>query len=199
MAALVVGMQPLLTAVLARMWMDERITTRQTMGLFLGLFGVTLVLLFRQTQGAVLEITLTGLLFSLAAVAGISFGALYQKRFCSNAGLLAGTFYQYVATGMVTGLIAFLFETREVQWTGSLIFALAWLVIVLSLAAILLLMFMIRQGQATTVASYFYLTPPVTALLSWMLFGEELGVTALIGLIVACLGVYLARPVAVTQ
>ena len=196
MAALIVGMQPLLTALFSRYWFGERLQVRQIAGLLIGMAGVVLVLAFRQPQNEIADITLASLFCTLIALIGISFGTLYQKRYCGQTSLLAGTFYQYVATTIVLGILALMFETNEIDWTMPLLLSLIWLIVVLSLAAVLLLMLMIREGQATTVASYFYLTPPVTVLLAWLLFDEQLGLTAIAGLAVASLGVYLARPTA---
>ena len=74
---------------------------------------------------------------------------------------------------------ALAFETLQVQWTGEFLFALAWLVFVLSFGAIWLLYFLIRRQAATRVVSLFYLTPPVTALMAWLLFDERLAPLAL--------------------
>ncbi len=193
LTALIVGLQPILTAILAWLWWSEQLTFRQITGLILGLFGVTLVLMFRQTGQFNLELTANGLVFTLLAVFGISVGTLYQKKYCGDVNLIAGTFYQYLGTTAAMAMLAFAFETRVVEWTLTLILALAWLIIVLSIAAVLLLMLMIREGKATTVAVYFYLTPPLTTLLSWILFDERPGIVALIGIGVASAGVYLAR------
>jgi drug/metabolite transporter (DMT)-like permease len=94
---------------------------------------------------------------------------------------------------VVTGLLAWLTETRPVEWTASFVFALAWLVLVLSLGAVSLLNVLISRGSAVNVASLFYLTPPATALIAWALFGETLGGLALLGMGLAVFGVWLAR------
>jgi drug/metabolite transporter (DMT)-like permease len=88
-------------------------------------------------------------------------------------------------------LLAFAFETREVEWSPHFIFALGWLVVVLSLGAISLLMALIRRGVASKVASLFYLTPPITAVMGYLMFGEQLGLAELVGMGVAAAGVYL--------
>ncbi|MCB1755211.1 MAG: DMT family transporter [Gammaproteobacteria bacterium] len=192
-ASLIVGLQPILTAVLAWFWLSERLVARQIIGLILGLAGVAMVLAFRQSSQLSLEFGSAELIFTLFAVASISVGTLYQKRFCGQVSLLAGTFYQYAGATVILTVMAFIFETRVVEWNLQLVLALAWLVVVLSLAAVLLLMLMIREGQASTIASYFYLTPPVTAIIAWLLFDERLGIFAIAGILVASTGVYLAR------
>jgi len=188
--ALIVGMQPLLTAMLAAVWLSEHVRLQQGIGLALGLVGIVLVIGVPQDSSG---ITGAGIVLAVCSLVGICVGALYQKRFCSNTSLLAGTFYQYAASSVLLAVMAFTLETREITWTPTLALALVWLVLVLSLAAILLLMLMIREGQATTVASYFYLTPPVTAIMAWLLFDETLSALAIAGMVTASAGVYLAR------
>ncbi|WP_379909714.1 DMT family transporter [Marinobacterium aestuariivivens] len=193
-ASLLVGLQPLLTAVLAWAWLGNRLQGRQWAGLLLGLAGVALVLLSGDRAGA-MSLRWPALLATLLALAGISLGTLYQKRFGQGADLLSGSFYQYLATAMLMGLLSFGFETQQVDWQPQLIMALVWLVFGLSVSAILLLMLMIREGEAARVASYFYLVPPVTALEAWWLFDERLAPAALGGIVVAVIGVYLViRP-----
>ena len=127
----------------------------------------------------------------MIALVGITLGTLYQKRFCAGVNLLTGTFYQFLATALVMTSLAFLFETRQVQWEPAFVVAMVWLVLGLSVGAVLLLMRMIREGEAAKVASFFYLTPPVTALFAWILFDEVLTLWAIGGIIVTAAGVYL--------
>ena len=106
--------------------------------------------------------------------------------------LVTGTFIQYLGASLLLGMAALLFETREIQWNPVFVLALLWLIFGLSIAAILLLMTMIRRGEASRVASLFYLVPPVTAIEAWILFGERLGILALIGIAFAVAGVAFA-------
>jgi drug/metabolite transporter (DMT)-like permease len=92
---------------------------------------------------------------------------------------------------VVIAPFAFLFETREIRWSGELVFAIGWLAAALSLGAIFLLLYLIRHGGATRVASLFYLVPPTTALLAWPLFGETYGLAAAGGMGLAMLAVWL--------
>ena len=85
------------------------------------------------------------------------------------------------------------FEGFHIHFTGQFVFALGWLVLVLSLGAISLLNYLIRHGSAVNVASLFYLVPPVTALIAWALFDETLSLISLSGLVVAVIGVALVR------
>jgi len=188
-AALVVGLQPLLTAVGAGVFLGEKVKPRQWLGLVLGLVGVVLVL------GDKLNIDgggLDGIAFAVAALFGITAGTLYQKRHGDAMDLRSGSAIQYAVAGVPMLVLAWIFESGEVQWSGELVFALAWLVLVLSLGAISLLYILIRRGAASKVASLFYLTPPVVAVFAWVLFDETLVPMAMVGMGVVVVGVALA-------
>jgi drug/metabolite transporter (DMT)-like permease len=191
LAALIVGLQPLLTAVLGQVMLGERVSPRQWLGLLLGLTGVGLVLgepLLR--AGGVVAPT-PAIAAALIALLGGTFGTLYQRRFCRNLPLLSGTATQFLAAGALMLLVAPLTETMEVRWTPAFTFALAWLVLVMSCGAVVLLMVLIRRTTAARVASLFYLVPPATAVEAYLLFGERLGPLALLGMLAAVLGVAL--------
>lgn len=186
--ALVVGMQPLLTAVGAGWLLGEKVVGRQWAGLGLGLVGVALVV-----SGKFGEAVALGpmLLPALVALLGITIGTLYQKRFCASFDLRTGSVIQFVPTAIVTALAVAVFEDFRIEWTGDFIFALGWLVLVLSIGAISLLNLLIRSGSAVNVASLFYLTPLSTALIAFAVFGEKLTLTAGLGMLIAVSGVYL--------
>ncbi len=189
--ALLVGMQPLLTATGAGFLLGEKVSRRQWGGLALGFVGVVLVV-----SGKFGEADLGTMLWpALVALLGITGGTLYQKRFCPKFDLRSGSVIQFVPTALLTGLVVFASDGYQVEWHGDFIFALGWLVLVLSIGAISLLNLLIRSGSAVNVASLFYLTPPTTALIAWAVFGEKLTLTAAVGMALAVGGVYLvARP-----
>ncbi len=195
--SILVGLQPVLTAVLAWGLWGQRLQSRQWLGLLLGLAGVMLVLGTGLQPGR-FELRPEAVLAALVALVGISVGTLYQKRFGAGTDLLTGSFYQYLSTALMMALLTFSLETQQIVWHPELIGALLWLVFGLSVSAILLLMLMIREGEVSRVASYFYLVPPVTALEAWWLFDEQLSLLALGGMLLAVVGVYLVlrtRPV----
>ena len=185
--ALVVGMQPLLTALGAGSLLGEKVSARQWGGLALGLLGVGLVVSGKLGDGALGPM----LIPALVALLGITAGTLYQKRFCAKFDLRTGSIIQFVPTALLTALAVAAFEDYRIEWTGQFIFALGWLVLVLSIGAISLLNLLIRSGSAVNVASLFYLTPPTTALIAWAVFGEQLTLTAGVGMLLAVSGVYL--------
>ncbi len=193
--ALIAGLQPILTAVFANLFLHEKLNGRQWAGMVLGLGGVVMVVLSKFTLG---EFNAPALGCAGIALLGITFGTLYQKRFCSHMDLRTGGVIQFSATGLVMLLLAMLLETRQVQWTGQFIFALFWLAVVLSIGAISLLYLMIRRGAASRVASLFFLTPSVTAVMAFALFDESLSWLAVAGLLVTAAGVALVMRAART-
>jgi drug/metabolite transporter (DMT)-like permease len=186
--ALIAGLQPLFTALISRSLFQERLRFSQWLGIVAGLIGVLLVVASKYVDG---EVKLLALVAATIAMMGITFGTLYQKRFCQNMDIRTGGVIQFGATGIVVFALSFLFETRIVEWTPQFIFSLFWLAIVLSLGAISLLYLLIRQGAATKVTSLFFLTPAVTAIMAYLLFNESLSVLAIVGLGVSACGVAL--------
>ncbi|OWQ93214.1 EamA family transporter [Roseateles aquatilis] len=192
--ALVVGLQPLVTALGARAFLGERIGRMQWVGLALGFVGVGLVVAQKVATVAGAAV-LTMLVPAVIALLGITAGTLYQKKFCPSFDLRTGSIIQFVPTLIATVAVAAMTETLQVRWTGHFVFALAWLVLVLSIGAVSLLNLLIRRGSAVNVASLFYLTPPTTALIAWALFGETLTGLSMVGMALAAVGVWLARRV----
>jgi drug/metabolite transporter (DMT)-like permease len=188
-ASLVVGVQPLLTAIGAGYFLGARIIARQWLGLLLGLVGVALVL--SNKLGA--EFGAQALLPAVFALLGITAGTLYQKKFCPVFDWRSGAVAQFLPTTVLTGVAALLTENFQIDWSGELFFALGWLVLVLSIGAVSLLNWLIRHSNAVNVASLFYLVPPCTALFAWALFGNTLSGLALGGMALTVWGVYLAR------
>jgi drug/metabolite transporter (DMT)-like permease len=189
LASLVVGLQPLLTAFIAGWVLKETIVKRQWFGLVLGLVGIALVLSGRIKSG----FSLDGIELTLLALVGITVGTLYQKKFCSGLDWRTGAVVQFIPAAIATTIVASFTESFTVNLTPSFIFALAWLVLVLSIGAISLLNYLIRHGTSVNVASLFYLVPASTVVIAWLLFGETLSLMALIGMVLTIAGVYLAR------
>jgi drug/metabolite transporter (DMT)-like permease len=187
-AALVVNLQPVLTAAFAGL-IGERLGRRQVAGLLLGFSGVALVVSNRLTTEGLSVLTL-GL--TVMALLAITAGTLYQKRFCPQFDLRTGQVVQFVASVAVTLPFALAFESFRFDWTPQLVGSLAWSVLVLTGGGISLLFLMLRRGAAAQVTSYFYLVPALTALMAFAMFGESLGVVAIAGMVVTVLGVALA-------
>jgi drug/metabolite transporter (DMT)-like permease len=190
LSALIVGMQPILTA-FAASFVGESVKPRQWIGLVLGLCGVGLVVASK--------ISLTGLSWaslgcSVMALLSITAGALYQKRFCPHFDLRTGTIVQFAASAVVVLPFAMVFEhfdlsLARVQWTPQFVGALSWSVLALSIGAIFLLFTLMRHSAATSVTSLMYMTPPTTAVMAWLIFGEKFSLIGALGMVVAVIGV----------
>lgn len=187
--SLLVGLQPLLTATIVGALLGERVLLRQWAGLMLGLGGLITVLSVRLDAG----FGWAGLFPALVALLAITFGTLYQKRFCPHFDWRSGAAIQFGAAWLLTLPVVWLTEDFQVRWTGEFIFALSWLVGVLSVGAIGLLNHLIRSGTSVHVASLFYLVPPSTSIIAWLMFGESLTLIQLVGLAISVTGVALVR------
>jgi drug/metabolite transporter (DMT)-like permease len=190
LSALIVGLQPVLTAIAAPL-IGERVRPRQWLGLALGLSGVALVV-YAKISLAGLSLAAIGC--SVFALLSITVGTMYQKRFCPHFDLRTGTVIQFSAAVAVLVLPAIWFEhfdlsLSSVEWTPSFTGALLWSVFALSIGAIFMLFKLIRRKDATEVTSLLYLTPPTTAIMAWLLFGETLSIAGLLGMAVAVTGV----------
>jgi drug/metabolite transporter (DMT)-like permease len=192
LSALIVGMQPILTAFAAPL-VGESVRGRQWIGLIFGLCGVGLVV--------VNKITLIGLSWQsialcLFALVSITVGTLYQKRYCASFDLRTGTIIQFAASFVVVLPFAIAFEhlnpaLETVQWTPRFVGALLWSILALSIGAIFLLFALIRKSAATQVTSLLYLTPPTTAVMAWAMFGEAFSIVGMMGMLLAVIGVAL--------
>ncbi|PLX38497.1 MAG: hypothetical protein C0606_09875 [Hyphomicrobiales bacterium] len=187
-AALIVGLQPLLTAFAAGPVLGEKIGAKEWIGLAIGLVGVSLVLA-PKLNVADAGISVGTIVPVLIGTVSITLGTLYQKRFATGIDLRTGAVLQYVGGVSVVGIGALIFENFEITWTTEFIIALAWLVLVLSIGAITLLMMLIRKGAVSRVASLFYLVPVLTALVAWGLFGETLNWIQIAGMAVTTVAV----------
>ena len=187
-AALIVGLQPLLTA----LWLSSTgsvhaASAREWIGLVLGLAGVVLVVWQKLGLG---EAPLPTVVLAVLALLSMTAGTLYQKRFVQAVDVRTASVVQMLAAFAVTLPLA-LIETEAMRWQLSLLAAMAWSVLALSLGASSLLFMLVQRGAATRVTSLLYLVPPCTALLAWALFGEALTATVLAGMALTAFGVWL--------
>ncbi|MFC5387214.1 DMT family transporter [Aquamicrobium segne] len=191
LTALLAGLQPLIIAVMAGQLLGEKILRRHWLGLAIGLTGVTIVLWpTLGISGSGINMATLGA--AICAVFAMSIGTIWQKRHGVSGNLLTGTFWQYIGAAAVTVPCALLFETRTIIINGELVFALVWLVLVLSVGAVFLLMILIRDGEMSKVGSLFYLVPAATALMAWALFRENLTLMQMAGMAITTAGVGLA-------
>lgn len=189
LSALIPGLQPILTSTLANRWLGERVTPLQWGGLFLGLGGVLLILHGRPITGD----AGWGWLASAISLLAITFGTLYQKRFCSHLDWRSGSFIQQTSALVMLGVAAWLFESRAIDWTLEFVLAVSWLAVVLSIGTVGLLYWLLRRQASSQVASLFYLVPAVTALMAYLLFGERLDAVAIAGMLACAAAVLLVN------
>ncbi|MYM86535.1 EamA family transporter [Rugamonas sp. FT82W] len=190
LSALIVGMQPILTAFAAPL-IGEKVLPRQWLGLLFGFAGVGLVVAAKIRLAG---LSLDAILLCLLALLSITAGTLYQKRHCPQFDLRTGTVIQFAASLVVVLPLAVFFEGlgpdfAAVQWTPRFIGALLWSVMGLSIGAIFLLFALIRRSDATQVTSLMYLTPPTTAVMAWLMFGEAFNALGIAGMALAVTGV----------
>ena len=190
-SAMIVGLQPILVAILAWPLLGERVQKWQWLGLIVGAAGLVLVLLPKfEFDGP--GINFINIFVCVFAMLGQTGGTIYQKKFATSVPLRTGTLWQYVGALIPSFLYALSFETFTFEWNGDLVFAMAWLVLVLSIAAVFLLMLLIRDGSVSKVSSLFYLVPASTAIIAYFLFGETLNALQLVGMVLCAIGVRVA-------
>ncbi len=192
--AIIIGVQPILTMALASLYIGEHLDFRKLAGLIIGFAGISVVVFgkYGVTLGLNGGLDLLDLGRCLVSLMSIAIGVFYQKKFCNQSQLLPGTLMQYVAGSLATAFFALLFaETWTIDWTPSFALALSWQVLGLSLGAVMLLMYIIKNGEAGRVSSMFYLVPPLVVVEAHFLFGETLGLISIIGMLICVVGVYL--------
>lgn len=185
-SALIIGIQPLLVALLVGPLLGESLNRQQWAGFVLGLGGLVLVLFKTFEIG---RLPIDGLVANIIALLALVAGQLYQKRFVPAVDIRAGTLIQFSAALVFSFIHAQVSETGEVIWHPDFLFALAWLCIVLSLGAMSLLWYLIRHGAASRTASLFYLVPVGTAILGYLIFDEVLTLIQILGIALTAAGV----------
>ena len=186
-AAVVTSLQPVLVSIFAVRILGEKLLPRQLVGLLLGLVGVFLVL------GPTLDsqIPAIAIVAIIVALIGSTTATLLQKKIGSDIPLVAGTAYQYLFSGAVLGAVAIGSGNLDLTWNLKFTAAFIWLVLVLSVGAILLLLWLLNSGSAASVSSLFYLVPPATAIEAFFLFGEKVNTQGFLGIGITALGVWL--------
>lgn len=191
--AIIIGVQPILTMMLASLYIGEHLDFRKLAGLLIGFIGIGIVITGKYgiTLGLSGGLDLFDLGMCLVSLMSMAFGVFYQKKFCDQSQLLPGTLMQYVAGALATAFFALLFsETWAIDWTRTFAIALTWQVLGLSIGAVMLLMYIIKHGEAGRLSSMFYLVPPLVVIEAHYLFGETLGAVSIGGMLLCVFGVY---------
>jgi drug/metabolite transporter (DMT)-like permease len=186
-AAVVTSLQPVLVSLIAVKVLGEQLRIRQVAGLLIGLVGVVMVL----GPSIDAQIPLAAIIAILVALFGSTTATLLQKKLGADIPLISGTAYQYLFSGCVLGVIALATQETSITWSLRFTAAFVWLVLVLSVGAILLLLWLLNSGSAAKVSSLFYLVPPATAIEAFFLFGEKVNTQGFLGIGITALGVWL--------
>lgn len=189
-SALIIALQPILVAVFASCLLGEKLTRRQWIGLAMGLLGVTFVV-WHKIDPSTLQFFGVGM--SVIGLLGVTFGNIYQKRFCANMSLFPGGAIQSITSALILLPLAMAFESMEVIWDVQFVIALGYMAVGVSIGALSLLYIMIRRGDVSRVASVFYLVPVSAAITSYLLYGETFDAPVIAGVLVVAVGVYLVN------
>lgn len=197
LCALILSLQPILTTLLSSLFLGEEITRRKTVGFLAGFVGVAIVILEGNPNQHTLQFSSyppaetdsVAIALCLTALLAISIATIVQKRHCNEIKPIPGVCIQYTAAAIFMLPFALALETQQIDWNLSFVLSLGWLVIFVSIGAMLLLMTLIKKGEAGSVANLFYLVTPLVAVEAWILFDETITLVALGGMLLCMVGV----------
>ena len=188
LSALIVGLQPVLTNILSGPILKEKVTFTQWMGILLGFTGTVLVIGLDIGK----SIPVLGIIASIVALIGATTATIWQKKFTNKLSLSVNNFYQALAAAIFLFLASLMFEISYINFTTSFILSMSWQIVMVSFGAFTILMYLIKIGSASKTSNLFFLVPPTTAVMAWLVLGEELYRNDLMGLIIASIGVFVA-------
>tara|TARA_B100001121_G_C18581868_1_gene570157 strand:- start:109 stop:957 length:849 start_codon:yes stop_codon:yes gene_type:complete len=188
LSALIVGLQPILTNILSGPFLKERVTLIQWIGIFFGFVGTIMVIGYDIGE----TIPILGVISSGVALLGATTATIWQKKFTNNITLSVNNFYQAFAASIFLVFISMLFEIPFINFDNRFILSMGWQIIMVSFGAYAILMYLIKKGTASKTSNLFFLVPPVTAIMAWMVLDEELYTIDIIGLLICAFGVYIA-------
>ena len=188
LSALIVGLQPVLTNILSGPILKERVTSTQWIGIILGLIGTVFVIGLDIGK----SIPVLGIIASIVALIGATTATIWQKKFTNNLSLSTNNFYQALAAAIFLFFVSLFFEVSYINFTTPFILSMGWQIIMVSFGAFTILMYLIKIGSASKTSNLFFLVPPTTAVMAWLVLNEELLRNDIIGLIITAIGVYMA-------
>ena len=188
LSALIVGLQPVLTNILSGPILKEKVTFTQWMGILLGFTGTVLVIGLDIGK----SIPVLGIIASIVALIGATTATIWQKKFTNKLSLSVNNFYQAIAAAIFLFLASLMFEISYINFTTSFILSMSWQIVMVSFGAFTILMYLIKIGSASKTSNLFFLVPPTTAVMAWLVLGEDLYRNDLMGLIIASIGVFVA-------
>ena len=188
LSALIVGLQPILTNILSGPLLKERVTFIQWVGIFFGFIGTIFVI----GSDIGTKIPIIGVIASIVALLGATIATIWQKKFTSSINLSVNNFYQALAASIFLLMVSLIFEIPSINFDNRFVLSMGWQIIMVSFGAYAILMYLIKTGTASKTSNLFFLVPPVTAIMAWMVLDEELFLIDIVGLIICTFGVYIA-------
>ncbi len=188
LSALIVGLQPILTNIFSGPILKERVTLVQWIGITLGFIGTVLVIGYDIGK----TIPFLGVIASIVALLGATTATIWQKKFTSEITLSVNNFYQAIAATFFLIISSFLFEVSFINFDKRFILSMGWQIIMVSFGAYAILMYLIKTGTASKTSNLFFLIPPTTAVMAYLVLGENLYLIDIIGLFICTFGVYIA-------
>ena len=186
--ALIVCLQPILTAILAGPLLNEVVTWRQWIGIILGFLGTLIVLGFDGGK----ELPLAGIVASFIALAAVTAGTLWQKKLSEDLPLSVSNTYQAFSASCFHLIVALALGDWFINFTFGFMLSMGWQILAVSFGAFTILMFLIKNDSASKTATLFFLVPPVSVFMAWIFINENITIIDFIGLLIATLGVYIA-------
>ncbi|MEK9670187.1 MAG: DMT family transporter [Gammaproteobacteria bacterium] len=189
--ALIVCLQPLITGTLAGYLFSEVVTARQWFGLCLGFLGTLFVV-----DTSIGDFSYSaGLIWAFAGLVAVTSATLLQKKFSGRVPLSTNNFYQAGAATVFHLIIVLTLEPMRLNISTSLVLSIGWQIVAVSFGAFSILMYLLARSSASQTVAWLYLVPPLAAFFSWLILGEELSLTDLLGFLIVSSGVYLATRV----
>ena len=188
LAALIVTFQPILTNLLSGPMLNEKVTIKQWIGVFLGFIGSSLVLGLDLGK----DIPILGLVATIIALIAITLSTIWQKKISNNLPLTVSNFYQAIGGCLFHCVIMIMFTTPYIDFTKTFLIAMSHQIFLVSFGAFTILMFLIKKNSASKTVSVFFLIPATSAIMAWLFLNETLTNIDVVGFLIASVGVYIA-------
>ncbi len=189
--ALIVSLQPILTSFLAKIYLKEMLTIFQWIGIILGFSGACIILISDLING----LTLIAFFSGIVGLISSSLGIIWQKKIAANLSLSGNNFLQALSASVFHLLLALCFEEFFINFSNEFILAISWQIFAVSLGAFLILMWLISNNKANETSTLFFLVPPISALLAFLILGERFTYIDFLGLSLSCLGVFMVSKI----
>ena len=185
--ALIVSLQPILTSILAKIYLNETLTKFQWIGILFGFIGAAMIIASDLIGG----LTAVAFFAGIIGLISSSLGIIWQKKIGSDLSLSANNFIQALSASIFHLLLALCFEKMFMNFTNDFILAMSWQIFAVSLGAFLILMWLLLKNKANETSTLFFLVPPISALLAFLILDETFTFFDFFGLFISCLGVFI--------